>query len=247
MFNKLNINNNSVSVYLGDCLDVMLDIQEHSVDLIVCDPPYGATQNTWDVVIPFVPLWKCIKRVLKPKGIVVFTASQPFASRLIMSNLSWYKYDLIWQKTIGSGQLNIRKRPLRLHEHILVFYDEFGTYNEQRTEGTPYSIVRKANVFKGSYGKQRTHKKKNDGFRHAKSIIKIPNPRIKDGHKAEKPVSLMEYLIKCYSNKGDTVLDFVMGRCTTGIACINLDRNFVGIEKEKEWYNKSIQRLKEKK
>lgn len=244
MSTKLSINNSNLSLYCGDCLDVLPTLPDNSIDLIACDPPYGTTQNKWDIVIPFEPLWKNIKRILKPKGIAVFTAAQPFASQLIMSNPKWYKYDLIWAKTVGSGQLNINRQPLRLHEHILLFYNQFGTYNEQKTEGKPYSMIRKAEAFEGSYGKQKDHVVKNDGSRRATSVLTVSNPRVRGGHKTEKPVTLMEYLIKCYSNEGDTVLDFAMGHATTGEACVNLSRNFVGIEKTEEWYDRSLERLR---
>lgn len=226
----------------GDCLKLMYEIDDNSVDLIAVDPPYGTTQNKWDIVIPFVPMWEHIKRILKKDGRVIFTTAQPFTSQLIISNPEWYKYDLIWEKTIGSGQLNIKKQPLRMHENILVFYDKFSTYNEQKTKGDPYKISRKAAVFEGTYGKQRNHTKINNGFRHAKSVIKISNPRIKKGHKTEKPVKLMEYIIKTYSNEGDTVLDFAMGHGTTGEACINLNRTFIGIELD-DWFEKAKKRL----
>jgi len=227
----------------GNCLEVLPALKTSSIDLIAVDLPYGTTQNKWDIVIPFEPMWKQVERVLKPAGIMVCTAAQPFTSQLISSNPKWFKYDLVWEKTIGSGQLNIKKRPLRVHEDIVVFYTQFGTYNEQRSEGKPYRITRKTENFEGNYGKQRDHTKINDGFRHARSIIKVSNPRIRNGHKTEKPVALMEYIIKTYSNEGDTVLDFTMGRGTTGIACLNLKRKFIGIELEEEWYVRAIARL----
>ena len=239
----MTLHDSTINLIQGDCLEVMYEIDNNSVDLIVVDLPYGITQNKWDIIIPFIPMWDHIKKVLKDNGIVLFTSAQPFTSQLIMSNLEWYKYDIIWQKTIASGQLNVKRRPLRIHENILVFYNKFGVYNEQKEKGAPYKILRKAVEFEGNYGKQRDHTKINNGFRHAKSIIKIPNPRIPGGHKTEKPVKLMEYLIKTYSNKNDVVLDFVMGHGTTGEACINLDRNFIGIEKDKNWFNKSKKRL----
>lgn len=227
----------------GDCLDVFPTITDSSIDLVLCDPPYGTTQNKWDIVIPFEPMWENIKRILKPRGLAVFTTAQPYTSQLILSNTPWYGYDIIWKKSIGSGQLNIKRRPLRVHENILIFYDKPGTYNEQKTEGNPYSINRRTDTFEGNYGKQKNHIKYNDGFRHAKSVIEISNPRIKDGHKTEKPVALMEYLVKCYSNEGDSVLDFAMGHGTTGIACMNLNRNFIGIEKTKEWFDRTAIRF----
>jgi site-specific DNA-methyltransferase (adenine-specific) len=231
-------------LYKGDCLEEMNKIEDGSIDLIAVDPPYGTTQNKWDIVIPFESMWEHIKRVLKPKGAAVFTTAQPYTSQLITSNPRWFKYDLVWHKTIGSGQLNINRQPLRMHESILVFYDKFGTYNEQRTEGAPYSIKRKAEAFEGGYGQQRDHEKQNTGYRHAQSVIKISNPRIRGGHKTEKPVELMEYIVKTYSNEGDTVLDFAAGHCTTGIACANLNRNFIGIELADTWFDKASKRIK---
>ena len=232
-------------LYHADCLDLLPNLEPNSIDLVACDPPYGTTQNKWDIIIPFEPLWENLKRVLKPKGIVVFTAAQPFTSQLILSNTKWFKYDLIWRKTVGSGQLNINRQPLRVHEHILIFYDKFGVYNEQKTKGKPYSMIRKGSSFgAGSYGEQKDHVVENKGIRRANSVVDIPNPRVRGGHRTEKPVALMEYIINCYSNEGDNVLDFAMGHGTTGIACVNLNRNFTGIEKTHEWYEKALYRIK---
>ena len=189
-------------------------------------------------------MWAHIKRILKPKGIAVFTAVQPYTSVLVMSNLDWFKYDLVWQKTIGSGQLNVNRQPMRTHETVLVFYNNFGTYNEQTTLGNPYKIKRKMSQFQTSYGKQRDHESINEGTRRAKSVIKIKNPRVKGGHSTEKPVALMEYLIKTYSNPGEVVLDFAAGRFSTGVAAINTGRQFIGIEKHDYWFSKGIERLK---
>ncbi len=189
-------------------------------------------------------MWAHIKRILKPKGIAVFTAVQPYTSVLVMSNLDWFKYDLVWQKTIGSGQLNVNRQPMRTHETVLVFYNNFGTYNEQTTLGNPYKIKRKMSQFQTSYGKQRDHESINEGTRRAKSIIKIKNPRVKGGHSTEKPVALMEYLIKTYSNPGEVVLDFAAGRFSTGVAAINTGRQFIGIEKDDYWFSRGIERLK---
>jgi site-specific DNA-methyltransferase (adenine-specific) len=228
----------------GDCLEVLSN-EKQIANLVAVDPPYGTTQNKWDIVIPFEPMWEMIKRVLKPGGIVVFTTAQPYTSQLVMSNPDWYRYDIIWEKTIGSGQLNINRQPLRVHEHILVFYDKPGTYNEQTTKGKPYSITRKADDFEGNYGAQKEHTSVNKGVRRARSVVKISNPRIKNGHKTEKPVELMEYIVKTYSNEGDTVLDFAMGHGTTGIACLNLKRNFIGVELTDEWYGKTVKRFED--
>lgn len=189
-------------------------------------------------------MWAHIKRILKPKGIAVFTAVQPYTSVLVMSNPDWFKYDLVWQKTIGSGQLNVNRQPMRTHETVLVFYNNFGTYNEQFTLGNPYKIKRKMSQFQTSYGKQRDHESINEGTRRAKSVIKIKNPRVKGGHSTEKPVALMEYLIKTYSNPGEVVLDFAVGRGTTLVAAHNLGRKFIGIEKDNYWFEQASERLK---
>lgn len=230
-------------LYRGDCLKIIPQLDAKSIDLIAVDVPYGTTQNKWDIVIPFEPMWKQIKRVLKDKGTAVFTAAQPFTSQLVMSNPEWYRYDIIWQKSIGSGQLNINRQPLRLHEHLLIFYNKFGVYNEQTTQGDPYKITRKADEFEGNYGKQKEHTKINEGVRHARSVIKISNPRIKNGHKTEKPVELMSYIVKTYSNENNTVLDFTMGSGATGEACAQLNRNFIGIELDEYWFKKAEERL----
>jgi site-specific DNA-methyltransferase (adenine-specific) len=223
----------------GDCLEEMSKLPNQSIHLIATDLPYGTTQNKWDEIIPFDKMWEQFNRIIKDDGIIVLTAAQPFSSKLIMSNIDNFKYEVIWEKTIGSGQLNIKHQPLRAHESILVFYNKKGTYNEQKTKGAPYKINRKIKSKGEGYGKQTNSKKNNDGFRHAKSVVKISNPRIKGGHPTQKPVALMEYIIKTYSNINDTILDCCMGHGTTGIAAINLDRKFIGIELDEKYFNKA--------
>jgi site-specific DNA-methyltransferase (adenine-specific) len=231
------------SLINGECIEEMSKLKNESINLILTDLPYGTTQNKWDEIIPFESMWKEFNRVLKPNGIIVLTATQPFSSKLIMSNLDNFKYEIIWEKTIGSGQLNIKRQPLRVHESILIFYKKPGTYNEQKTEGNPYSISRNI-VSKGEgYGKQVNSSKVNDGFRHAKSVIKISNPRIKGGHPTQKPVALMEYLIKTFSNENDMVLDCCMGSGTTGVAALNLNRKFIGIELDEKYFSMSSKRM----
>lgn len=227
----------------GDCLDKMKIIPDKSINLILTDLPYGVSQNVWDQIIPFDKLWEQYERILKDNGIIVLTATQPFTSLLIMSNPKMFKYERIWEKTIGSGQLNIKKQPLRIHEEILIFYKSPGTYNEQKTEGVPYKINRKIKSKGEGYGVQTDSSKNNEGFRHARSIIKISNPRTKNGHPTQKPLELMEYLIKTYSNVDDVVLDSCMGSGITGIASKNLKRNFLGIELDKKWFNKAKENI----
>jgi len=221
----------------GDCLKVMKDIPDGSIDMILCDLPYGVTNNKWDVVIDLDDMWEQYERVIKENGAIVLTATQPFTSQLVMSNIDIFKYDMIWEKTIASNQLNVKIQPLRNHESILVFYKKQPTYNEQKTKGDPYSINRKADYMDGNYNKQKPSSKKNNGYRHAKSVIKISNPRIKGGHPTQKPNELLEYLIKTFTNKGDVVLDNCMGSGSTGAACRNLQRGFFGIELDKRYFN----------
>jgi len=219
----------------GCCLQVLETIQPASIDMILCDLPYGTTRNKWDSIIPLNKLWYQYLRIIKPNGAIVLTAVQIFASQLIMSNPRLFKYDWIWEKTISSGQLNVNKQPLRRHEHILVFYKKQPIYNQQFTKGEPYSIERKV-TFKGEgYNKQVASQKINDGYRHPTSILYFPNPRIRNGHPTQKPVALFEYLIKTYTNEGDIVLDNCIGSGTTAVAAINTRRHFIGIELSRKY------------
>ena len=227
----------------GECLAEMAKLKDHSVHLILVDLPYGTTQNKWDEIIPFDKMWEQFDRIITENGVVVLTATQPFTSKLIMSNMKTFKYDLIWEKTISSGQLNVKRQPLRNHESILVFFKKPPTYNEQKTVGEPYKINRKVNYQDGNYGKQTDSSKVNDGFRHAKSVIRISNPRIKGGHPTQKPLELMELLVKMFTNEGETVLDCCMGSGTTGVAANKLDRNFIGIELDEKYFNSAKARI----
>lgn len=237
---------NKIKIANDDCLIAMNKIPDGYVDLIATDLPYGVSQNKWDSVIPLDTMWKIFKRIIKPNGIIALTATQPFASKLIMSNLDWFKYDLIWEKTICSGQLNVKKQPLRAHESILIFYKQASSYNEQKTIGAPYKITRKVKFDGPGYGKQTDSEKHNDGFRHARSVLKISNPRVKGGHPTQKPVELMEYIIKSYSNETEIVLDCCMGSGTTGVAAINTNRKFIGIELDKKYFDIAKARLIDK-
>lgn len=239
----ITLQNNTIQLINGECLEEMFSLPKNTIDLILVDLPYGTTKNKWDVIIPFVDMWLAFEHVLKEEGRVVLTAAQPFASQLIMSNPSLFKYDLIWEKTLASGQLNVKKMPLRTHEYILIFYKKFNTYNEQKTEGIPYKISRKGDYSEGCYNGQKASIKNNTGYRHAKSVIKVPNPRIKGGHPTQKPLALMVYLINTFSNKGDLVLDCCMGSGTTGEACIATGRRFVGIELDTNYFNVAKDRL----
>lgn len=244
---KIELNNKKITLINGEALAEMAKIKDHSIDFICVDLPYGTTQNKWDEIIPFEQMWKEFHRIIKEDGCIALTASQPFSSKLVISNLKHFKYEMIWEKTISSGQLNVKHQPLRNHESILIFYKKIPTYNEQKTKGEPYSINRKADYQDGNYGQQKDNSKINDGFRHAKSVLKISNPRIKGGHPTQKPLELMEHLIKMYTNKGDTVLDCCMGSGTTGVAASNLERKFIGIELDEKYFKQSVERIKNQK
>lgn len=237
------------TIYHGDCLDLMKDIPDKSIDMILCDLPYGTTACKWDTIIPFEPLWEQYKRIIKDNGAIVLTASQPFTSALIMSNISMFKYESIWNKKSTTGFLNSKIMPLRQHENILIFSkDKTNYYPIMETRGKPRN--------KGSY-----NKKKGDGdmcygkfenqtsfnnIYYPTSIVDISNTNQKNKvHPTQKPVPLFEYLIKTYTNEGDLVLDNCMGSGTTAVACINTGRNFIGIEKDEEYFNMAQKRVKE--
>lgn len=227
----------------GEAIHLMRSMPDNSIDLIAVDLPYGVTNNKWDSILPLDDMWKEFHRIGKENAAIVLTATQPFSSLLVASNLKYFKYEIIWEKTVSSGQLNVKHQPMRSHESILVFYKKKPTYNEQKTEGKPYSIKRDANYKDGSYGSQKPNEKQNNGFRHARSVIKIPNPRVKGGHPTQKPVELMDYIIKSYSNEGDVILDCCMGSGTTGVSAISLNRRFIGIELSSEYFDLSAYRL----
>ena len=226
----------------GDCLDVLPTLAAGSVDAGICDPPYGTTACKWDSVIPFEPMWREIKRVLKPRGACVLFGSQPFTSALVMSNPGWFRYEWVWDKHTPTGFLNARKAPLKSHENILVFSENATVYNPQKTL-KPYKGARTGNGFKKqgqpSKGEVWGGLVNGSGFRseyaHPKTILLFPTGNGWDKrdrlHPTQKPLALLESLVRTYTNEGDTVLDFTMGSGTTGAACGNLNRRFIGIER----------------
>jgi len=232
----------------GDCLDLMETIESGSVDMILCDLPYGTTACKWDTVIPFEPLWEQYKRVIKKNGAIVLFGSQPFTSALVMSNPKMFKYDWIWRKPKGTGHLNAKKMPMRDKEDILVFYSEQCCYNPQFSEGTPYKDkAGKDHTAKTSmtdcYGDYNNFRNDNDGKRYPKQVIEFGVVERGTEHPTQKPVALCEYLIKTYTNEGETVLDNTMGSGTTGIACLNTGRNFIGIEKDPKYFEIARNRI----
>ena len=235
-----------INLMLGDCLERMKEIPAGSVDLVLTDPPYGTTACKWDSIIPLEPMWEQLRRVIKPNGAIVMTASQPFTAALVMSNPKMFRYDWVWEKTMATGALNANKMPLRAHESVLVFYSSLPTYNPQKKEGKPYRKILKAEMVGKCYGGTGLadeFEQVNHGKRHPRSVVKISNPNHGSLHPTQKPVALMEYLIKTYTNEGDTVLDFTMGSGTTGVACLNLNRKFIGIEMDENYFNIAKQRI----
>jgi site-specific DNA-methyltransferase (adenine-specific) len=225
-------------VICGDCLEVMKDIPDKSVDMILCDLPYGTTACKWDTIIPFEPLWEQYKRIIKDNGAIVLTASQPFTSALVMSNIKMFKYEWIWEKTIGTNFALVKKQPSKKHENILVFYKKQPTYNPVMETGEPYTDVRKkVERSVGVWGGKTMDKTPidNKGTRFPSTVQLFSNGNNKTIHPTQKPVALFEYLIKTYTNEGDLVLDNCAGSGTTGVACKNLNRNYILIEKEPEY------------
>jgi len=226
---------------MGNCLEIMKLIPTGSVDMVLCDLPYGTTQNKWDSVLPLAELWSEYKRICR--GAIVLTAAQPFTSALVMSNFSWFKYDWTWRKEKGTGHLNAKKMPMRDKEDILVFYSSQPTYNPQMTEGAPFGNKRGRNT--PSYGAHEARNNENEGNRYPKQVIEFPMVGRGGVHPTQKPVALMEYLIRTYTNRGDVVLDNCMGSGTTGVACMNTGRKFIGIELEKNYFDIAYSRIVE--
>ena len=229
----------STVLHRGDCLEVMREIPDGSVDMILADLPYGTTACKWDSVIPFEPLWAHYKRVMKPNAAIVLTASQPFTSALVMSNPKWFRYCWVWDKVNKyTGSLQANRRPLRRHEDIAVFSNRPSmTYNKQFREGRPY--ISKQTKGHGEYSCNiKPHTTINDGRHNPCSVLQIPaDNKMELGlHPTQKPVALMEYLIRTYTHEGETVLDSTMGSGTTGVACVNTGRAFIGIERDETYF-----------
>lgn len=232
----------------GDCLELMKFIPDGSIDMILCDLPYGTTQNKWDAVIPFEPLWEQYRRVIKPNGAIILFASQPFTSTLIVSNLRDFKYTWTWRKPKGTGHLNAKKQPMRNTEDIAVFYASQCSYSPQMAKGEPYKDKAGKNhdaktSMTESYGAYTNFREVNTGFRYPTQVLEFGVVERGTVHPTQKPVALCEYLIKTYTNEGETVLDNCMGSGTTGVACKNLGRKFIGIEKDETYFKTASERI----
>ena len=237
--------------YNMDCLEGMKEIDDKSIDMILCDLPYGTTKCSWDIVIPFDDLWKQYERIIKDNGAIVLFGSQPFTSILVTSNLKLFRYEWIYEKTQPSGHLNAKKMPMKYHENVLVFYKKPPTYNPQKTTGHKRKVSRgqittKSQLGKSCYGVAEKGANYDSTERYPKSIQCFSNGLMKQKsiHPTQKPVELLEYFILTYTNEGEVVLDNCAGSCSTGIACYNTKRNFIGFEKDKEIFQRGNERLK---
>ena len=249
-----------IELIQGDCLEKMKDIPDKSIDMILCDLPYGTTACKWDTIIPFEPLWEQYKRIIKDNGAIVLTASQPFTSALVMSNIKMFKYEWIWEKHKPSNFALANKQPMKYHENICVFYKNQPVYNPQMIERKSERIKQGQDVdYIGvsiNKGELNSLKTISRNFKKYNADTKLPSMILiinavqsnsqekKDGlHPTQKPVALFEYLIKTYTNEGELVFDNCMGSGTTGVACKNLNRNFIGIEKDPECFKIAEKRI----
>lgn len=228
---------------IGNCLEILPEIADDSIDMLLVDLPYGTTACKWDTIIPLDQLWDQYNRVCKKNAAMVFTAQQPFTTVLASSNIENLKYEWIWEKPQGTNPMNAKIMPLKSHENVLVFYREKPTYNPQMWYSTPYSGFSSDESKIGEvYGSAKSkHRDNPDGSRYPKSVQRWKQE--KGYHPTQKPVEMMEYLIKTYTNEGDTVLDNTMGSGTTGVACMNNRRNFIGIEMEEKYFNIAKDRI----
>ena len=248
------------TVHLWDCLEVMKSIPDGSIDAIITDPPYGTTACKWDSVIPFEPMWAELKRIIKPNGAIVLFGSEPFSSALRMSNIKNYKYDWIWEKNFSGGFATAKRMPMKYHENISIFYTKQPTYNPQFEEyadsvkkrfkdGASVNVDKQSkkstNQIHNGFGSS-AHSISHTRGKYPSSVQKIsgvPNANGVRFHPTQKPVALIEYLIKTYTNEWETVLDFTMGSGTTAIACLNTNRNFIGIEKDEKYFDIATKRI----
>ena len=232
------------------CLEGMKEIEDKSIDMILCDLPYGTTQNKWDSVIPLDKLWEQYNRIIKDNGAIALTANEPFQTAVINSNLKMFRYDLIWEKSHSVGFLNARRMPMRKHESILLFYKHLPTYIPQ-IEDKPTENIRPITIkdrLTSNYGKfdEGNHRTIPNDKTYPNSILRIPNEsKTATKHPTQKPVALFEYLIKTYTNENETVLDNCMGSGTTAIACINTNRNYIGFELDTSYFDIANERVEQ--
>ena len=230
----------------GDCLELMQELPDKSVDMILCDLPYGTTACKWDSIIPLEPMWEQYERIIKDNGAIVLTASQPFTSKLIMSNPKLFRYEWIWIKSRASLFQNARRMPMKRHENVCVFYKKLPTFNLELKKLDKKIKSSRKNKGGNLYGKiteVKEYYQTETGFKF--SDIKFKNPNNKNIHPTQKPVALFEYLITTYTNEGDVVLDNCIGSGTTPVAAINTNRKYIGYELDEKYFNIAQQRIDE--
>lgn len=233
-------------LYKGDCLELMKDIPDKSIDMILCDLPYGTTQNKWDSIISLDKLWRQYCRIIKDNGAIVLFAQTPFDKVLGVSNLKMLKYEWIWEKTAATGHLNAKKMPMKAHENILVFYKKLPTYNPQKTMGhTPVHSYTKHQDDGSNYGKTKVGISGGGSTeRYPRSVQVFKSDKQKVAlHPTQKPIDLLQYLIKTYTNEGEIVLDNCMGSGSTGVACLNTNRKFIGMELDDKYFDIARNRI----
>lgn len=241
-----------IELWHGDCLELMKQIPNESIDAVITDPPYGTTACKWDSVIPFEPMWAELKRIIKPNGAILLFGQEPFSSYLRISNIQWYKYDWYWQKERPTNVMQVKRRAGKVIETISVFYKNQCTYNPQKTKHHGKLVANRVGK-NGSFSslvdskETKPYNYRDDRTRYPLQLIKINRDTIgvsgKNLHPTQKPIALCEYLIKTFTNENETVLDFTMGSGTTGVACKNLNRNFIGIELDKTYFNIAKERI----
>ena len=250
MLNTKDVITENYQLMFGDCLERMKEIPSGSVDLILTDPPYGTTQNKWDSVINLEDMWKEVWRVLKPNGACVLFSAQPYTSILVASQIKFYKYEWVWVKNLKTGNLNARRMPMGGHETLQVFYKKPPTYNPQKRKRT--TEVKSGNKFNSkttNYGSQKEEylDRQSDEISPDTALLQFKCVHNSSGkvHPTQKPVDLLEYLIKTYTNEGETVLDFTAGSFSTGVASLNTNRKFLGIEMEEKYFNIGVNRIED--
>ena len=246
-----------IQLIKGECIEQMKLIPTDSIDAIITDPPYGTTACKWDSVIPFEPMWEQLNRIIKPNGAIVLFGSEPFSSALRMSNIKNYKYDWVWEKNIPTGTMIAKRQPMRKYELISVFYKKQCTYNRQMIKRTQEeykkhfrrndSIQNQGVHFNNAKVKRLALAKDRQWYKPPVNILQynIDKKRNGKGHPTQKPILLMEYLVKTYTNENETVLDFTMGSGSTGVAAKNLNRNFIGIELDDKYFEIAKERINE--
>ena len=239
---------NEYGLLFGDCLERMKEIPDRSVDLVLTDLPYQTTQNSWDSMIDLEEMWVQLNRICKPNTAKLMFAQTPFDKILGCSNLKELKYEWIWEKTTATGHLNAKKMPMKAHENILVFYKSLPTYNPQKTTGhKPANSYTKHQDDGSNYGETKVGISgggQTDRYPRSVQVFKTDKQKV-SLHPTQKPVALLEYLIKTYTQEGETVLDFTFGSCSTGVACLNTNRKFIGIEMEEKYFDIGVNRMQE--